>query len=294
MQRRSGYTSRFLLRHKLLFGVLGASGLLLLGVVVGIAILLSGALSTAATTQHAAFTHWLLDAGLRYSLRANADEIEPPALSDPALIRRGEACFRTHCVHCHGAPAVARAPHGLGMMPIPNDLTQASREWPAGWLYYVTAKGVRMTGMPAWEYRLSDADLWSTVAFLRTLPHLTRPELLRLESLPSSQCVSDADAITGSSADDDPHERGQIVLRQYGCHACHRIDGVVGPDAVVGPPLVDWPRRRYIAGTIPNTRENLARWIVDPTGVSPGTLMPDLGVTEPHAREMAAFLFSQD
>jgi hypothetical protein len=36
------------------------------------------------------------------------------------------------------------------------------------------------------------------------------------------------------------------------------------------------------------------RWIVDPAGVSPGTLMPDLGVTEAHAREMAAFLFAQE
>ena len=41
------------------------------------------------------------------------------------------------------------------------------REWPAEWLYHVTKKGVRMTGMPAWEYRLADASLWSTVAFLK-------------------------------------------------------------------------------------------------------------------------------
>jgi len=94
MPRRSRHTPPFLLRHKFLFGVLGASALVLLGVVAGIAILLSGALSTAATTQHAAFTHWLLDAGLKYSLGANADEIEAPVLSDPALIQRGKACFR--------------------------------------------------------------------------------------------------------------------------------------------------------------------------------------------------------
>ena len=68
----------------------------------------------------------------------------------------------------------------------------------------------------------------------------------------------------------------------------------MGPDAPVGPPLVNWPARRFIAGTIPNTPDNLVRWIREPGAVSPGTLMPDLGVTEAHAREMATFLFSQE
>ena len=284
-----------MLRHKLLFGVLGACAILLLGIIVGIAILLSGAFSTAATQQHAAFTHWLLDAGLRYSLDANADDIEVPDLTGAAMIERGRTCFRAHCVHCHGAPSLAREPHGLGMMPIPNDLTETARDWPGAWLYYVTAKGVRMTGMPAWEFRLSDADLWSTVAFLKTLPNQSRAEYQRLTPLsPRTDCASE-DAVTARAATAyDQHERGEIVLRQYACHACHRIEGVVGPRTHVGPPLEDWRNRRYIAGTLPNTPENLVRWIVDPATVSPETLMPDLGVPEAHARVMADYLFAEE
>jgi mono/diheme cytochrome c family protein len=282
-----------MLTHKLLFGVLGACAILLFGILVGIGILLSGALSTAATEQHSAFTHWLLDTGLRYSLDANSEGIVAPALTGTAMIERGRSCFRAHCVHCHGAPALARQPHGLGMMPIPNDLTEAARDWPPGWLYYVTAKGVRMTGMPAWEFRLSDADLWATVAFLKKLPGLSRAEYQELAPLPQqTNCRSDAAATARVAESYDEEERGQVVLRQYACHACHRIEGVVGPDTSVGPALVDWRNRRYIAGTLPNTPENLARWITDPAGVSPGTLMPDLGVSQAHAREMADFLFS--
>lgn len=295
MPRRHRNTQRFLLRHRLLFGVLGACAFLLIGVLAGIAILLSGAFSTAATEQHSAFTHWLLDTGLRYSIDANADGIAAPSLTGAPMIERGRECFRAHCVHCHGVPAVTREPHGLGMMPIPNDLTEAARDWPAAWLYYVTAKGVRMTGMPAWEFRLPDADLWATVAFLKQLPGLTRAQYVELTPLPpDSGCgIGDARAgpLTGAHPED---ERGEIVLRQYACHACHRIDGVVGPDSHVGPALVDWRSRRYIAGTLPNTPDNLVRWIVDPSGVSPDTLMPDLGVTDAHAREMADFLFAQD
>ncbi len=109
-----------MVRHRLLFGMLGAAAILVVGILAGIAILLSGVFSTAATEQHSRFTYWLLDTGLRYSLRAAADEIEAPDLSDASMIERGRSCFRVQCVHCHGAPALAREPHGLGMRPIPK------------------------------------------------------------------------------------------------------------------------------------------------------------------------------
>jgi mono/diheme cytochrome c family protein len=294
MARNRGRAPAFLLRHKVLFGVLGACAILLTGIIAGIAVLLSGALSTAATEQHSAFTYWLLDTGLHYSLDDAADDIEAPVLTGALMIERGRSCFRAHCVHCHGVPGLARQPHGLGMMPIPNDLTEAARDWPPAWLYYVTAKGVRMTGMPAWEFRLSDADLWATVAFLKQLPNLSQAEYRALAPVQETSCRSDAAATASRAQQYDEKERGEVVLRQYACHACHRIEGVVGPDAHVGPPLANWPARRYIAGTIPNTPDNLVRWIVEPASVNPATLMPDLGVTEAHAREMAAYLFSQD
>jgi cytochrome c len=41
-----------------------------------------------------------------------------------------------------------------------------------------------------------------------------------------------------------------------------------------------------------NSAENLIRWIVNPQAINPGTAMPNLGVSEPHARDMAAYLFT--
>jgi cytochrome c oxidase subunit II len=37
-------------------------------------------------------------------------------------------------------------------------------------------------------------------------------------------------------------------------------------------------RRQIGANLLPNTREGLGRWIVDPQGVKPGNLMPDVGL----------------
>jgi cytochrome c1 len=88
-------------------------------------------------------------------------------------------------------------------------------------------------------------------------------------------------------------DRGAQVMRQaYGCGACHVIPGVTGAGGIVGPPLNNWSRRVYIAGNLPNTPENLVRWIRHPQAVEPGTAMPDLGVTEADARDIAAYLYS--
>jgi mono/diheme cytochrome c family protein len=174
------------------------------------------------------------------------------------------------------------------MLPVPGSLAQTGREWPSEWLYYATSKGVRMTGMPAWEFRLSEQSLWATVSFLKVLPGLSVQEYQRRLAAVGTQCAPRQDL-----PDMPPKQLGDLLLRQYGCHSCHLIDGVIGPPSFTGPPLRAWPRCGYIAGTLPNTRENLARWISDPQQVSPATLMPDLDVPEAHAKAMAAFLFSQ-
>lgn len=264
----------------------GASALIVIGAAVGLFVFLSGVVNTEATKQHFRITHHLLDIGLRFSLRTRASDIEAPSLDDPHMIAVGAACYQRYCEQCHGAPGVAAGAHGLGMLPTPNNLAQAAHEWPAAHLYYVTREGVRITGMPAWKFRIADEGLWSTVAFVRQLPTLTHERYAQLASS-SPACPKSATLPQPSSL-----EQGKTVLLQYACHTCHHIEGVVGPPTRVGPPLVDWPRRKYIAGVAPNTPDNLVRWIMAPHDMSPQTLMPDLNVAEAHAREMAAYLFS--
>jgi len=271
-----------------LLSLLLVGGLLLAGAAGGAVVLFSGAVTTAATAQHFRITHHLLEIGLHSSIFAHTRHIEAPALDDPRMIATGMACYRQHCAQCHGAPGVAPGPAALGLLPVPASLAQTAREWPAEWIYYVTSKGVRMTGMPAWEVRLSPQSLWATVAFVKTLP--------QLDAAGYAQGIEDAAADCERRRDlpDMPSRKlGDVLLRQYACHTCHVIDGVVGPPSHTGPALRAWQQRGYIAGVLPNTPENLARWISDPRQVSPQTLMPDLNVPPSHARAMAAFLFAQ-
>lgn len=273
-------------RHKALLLAMGATVLVILGAFGAAVLLLSGAYSTAATTQHFKITHRLLDAGLRFSVRAHAHGIQPPALDQPGMLERGAACYQTHCVQCHGGPGIAPHEEGRGMLPIASNLAQSAREWPPEWLYYVTKKGVRMSGMPAWEYRMSEQGLWSTVALLTHLPFMTRAEFDELSARAAqSECPTAIDAPTHAS-----RQHAKIVFRQYACHSCHRIEGVVGPKSYVGPALMDWSKRQYVTGSLPNNEENLVRFITSPQAVRPGSLMPDLHVAPAHAREMARYL----
>lgn len=86
--------------------------------------------------------------------------------------------------------------------------------------------------------------------------------------------------------------RGRAAITAYGCGGCHAIPGVAGARARVGPPLTNFADRAYVAGKLPNQPAQLVRWIRDPQGVTPGTAMPNLGVTEAHARDIAAYLYT--
>jgi cytochrome c len=88
----------------------------------------------------------------------------------------------------------------------------------------------------------------------------------------------------------DP-DRAPPLLRRYGCTGCHTVPALTGADGKVAPPLAQLRKRIYIAGRLENTPQNLVRWIVSPQSLAPDSAMPDTGVTEDEARDIAAFLY---
>jgi putative membrane protein len=87
-------------------------------------------------------------------------------------------------------------------------------------------------------------------------------------------------------------ERGRATMRAYGCTSCHAVPTMVGDNPSVGPSLEGFGGRAYIAGVLPNTPENLLRWIQDPPGVDSLTAMPNLGVTSRDALDIAEYLYT--
>lgn len=87
----------------------------------------------------------------------------------------------------------------------------------------------------------------------------------------------------------NPHH-GEQLITSYGCGSCHTIPGIYQARGVVGPPLYFFGRRTMIAGELPNTPDNLVRWLRDPRSVEPGTAMPALGLSQDQAQDIAAYL----
>jgi cytochrome c len=107
-----------------------------------------------------------------------------------------------------------------------------------------------------------------------------------------SACSGDVNGLPEPHyAPSDKVEAGRRLIASYGCGSCHSIPGVAGANAMAGPPLAHFYERSYIAGKLPNTQENLVKWIQDPQQIDPGTAMPNLGVTEDEASDIAAYLY---
>jgi mono/diheme cytochrome c family protein len=268
-------------------------------VAIGIAAAVSGALyvyfgryNVAATDQHTAPVYWLLEVAMRQSVAQRAKEIKPPPLDDSAQVERGLRLYKSNCEQCHGGPGVAPDAIALGLTPVPANLAFTAREWKPAELFWVVKHGIKMSGMPAWEFRLPEEDIWAIVAFLRVLPTLAPLEYKEaVRALPGAPAEAVSSAPELAEKRGNP-ERGKKAMLQYACATCHEIPGIVGAKAAVGPTLAGIASRKMLAGVFPNTPENMVRWLTAPTEVDPRTAMPDLRVSENDARDMAAYLYT--
>ena len=139
----------------------------------GAVVLRAGWYDISATSLHLQPVYTLLESGMHYSVRRHAREIAAPRLGDAGQLARGAALYRDNCAQCHGGPGFAQGPIGQSMQPLPGPLIDASKRWQPRELYWITRHGIKMSGMPAWEFHLNEDELWSVVAFVQALPRLS-------------------------------------------------------------------------------------------------------------------------
>ncbi len=83
--------------------------------------------------------------------------------------------------------------------------------------------------------------------------------------------------------------RGRRLFDDRSCSSCHAYAGAGGR---VAPDLTHLPSRATLAaGAIDNGREALARWLADPQRDKPGTLMPNLHLTDREIQDLVEFLW---
>lgn len=84
--------------------------------------------------------------------------------------------------------------------------------------------------------------------------------------------------------------RGRQVFFDRGCQECHTIEGTRA-SGTTGPDLTHVAGRHSIAaGSLDNTTENLAEWIISPQLLKPGVEMPDTELTDEDLEALVAYL----
>jgi cytochrome c oxidase subunit II len=95
---------------------------------------------------------------------------------------------------------------------------------------------------------------------------------------------------TAATPSDSLSLRGQEVFLGSSCVMCHAIAGTPAGSRV-GPDLTHLGSRRTLAGgTLPNTRGNLAGWILNPQAIKPGAKMPANSLSSQDLQALLAYL----
>jgi len=82
---------------------------------------------------------------------------------------------------------------------------------------------------------------------------------------------------------------GLTLFSQLGCSGCHTITGI--SSGVVGPNLTHFKSRSVFAGGIFKNDDNeLRAWLLNPPAQKPGSVMPNLNLSQDDINKLVAYL----
>jgi thiosulfate dehydrogenase len=148
---------------------------LIVGIILGAALALgglwlyftSGRAPVAVTDPPLPFERKLAHASLDAHLDRQPHS-QPGVPADETNFLAGAEVYKHNCAVCHGLPGVAPSNISEGMYPKPPELFKGTgvTDDPAWETYWKAAHGIRLTGMPGFQNRLSDTQLWQVAQLL--------------------------------------------------------------------------------------------------------------------------------
>ena len=107
------------------------------------------------------------------------------------------------------------------------------------------------------------------------------------------QSAADFDRWVASQQPRPERERsGERMFMSLSCVNCHSVSGTPAA-GTFGPDLSHLMSRETLgAGVLPNTSENLRRWIHEPQTMKPGNLMPNMQLSDRELDQVHAYLMS--
>lgn len=224
--------------------------------------------------------------------------LEVPIATRPAptaeTLEVGRKAYEANCVQCHGPKGDGNGFGAPFLVPPPRDFTTAdykfrttaSGDIPTDEdLFRVISRGVGGTGMPPWQYLLTEQERWALVDYVKSFsPKFTRFQADEIPIPASEGLKPDA-------------ERGRKVYTDMQCAKCHGEQGRGdGPSALT---LKDSAGRRINSRDFTNPGSFRTGWSLKEivrtfeTGLN-GTPMPSYadGMTPQEKYDLAAYVMS--
>jgi len=155
--------------------VVGALLTVLVAILTAYLVVRSGAMPASADGAPLRLEVWAASTSLDATLGRLAPKApNPVALTDANLIA-GIDLYATHCAICHGTAkgAASASPVAKGEYPPPPQLASDGVEDDAdGVSFWKIKHGIRLTGMPAWKFSLTDQQIWTLALFLKHMDKL--------------------------------------------------------------------------------------------------------------------------
>jgi mono/diheme cytochrome c family protein len=218
-------------------------------------------------------------------------------------VAKGRKIFSRYCTPCHGDSGQGDGYNAKNLDPHARDLTDKSEKYMVKLsnqeIYDVIEKGGRGVElapiMPSWGKHFSEEEIWSLVAYVRTL-HKYKGEPVKFDKdkpyqtarvrTPPIQETEFVSLAQTKLAEEDTRqemiEKGKEAFADYGCIACHRIKGQGG---VLGP---DLSRVGFMLQP-----QFIYRWVRNPLSFKPHTRMPNLDLPEEDALAVTVYLSTQ-
>ncbi len=151
---------------------------LIILVIGGIIYIYSGNYDVSAENRDEGISRWILETTMDNSVEHHAKNIEIPSLDDSTIILKGYVHYSKMC-GCHGAPGHES---NKSFNPEPPELYKTAGDWEPNELFWIVKNGIKMSAMPSFASRSSDAEIWEMVAFLRVLPKVSAEQYKAMDT----------------------------------------------------------------------------------------------------------------
>jgi thiosulfate dehydrogenase len=113
----------------------------------------------------------------------------PPVPADETNFLAGAVVYKANCALCHGLPDQPPTEFATTMFPKPPQLFRGKgvTDDPASETYWKTSNGIRLSGMPSFNNKLSNTQMWQVSQLLAHADQISDP--LKKALLPDTQVV---------------------------------------------------------------------------------------------------------